>query len=254
MIREFKYELYQHVKHQLAFWAWLIIYTHTIWFYLTVLTTTDKSEIQLAIQTHLGIGIGVVLIAIPVSAVIALVLVYLWQVHDRIYDRYVIGWRFKHDCLFIIPELISPFWDRIPPGLLETVRENRTIKEMFMSEAFYFFTGDDSGKVGQNTIRRFYVAVTGYWVTQILELILLLSLIAYVVVGTVKFGILNLPMTFPLTIIAMLIVNRILFVPRSRRYTEEMTHEEIREIHRDHIQELRNKINDLMRNMDLMRE
>jgi len=97
--------------------------------------------------------------------------VFIFEVHDKIYDRYVVRWRHYYDLDFILPTLTRPFACNMDPRFFRTAQQNM---DEFM-KPYYEFVGDGEREfpITKNLLVRFYESVTKYWITQINEILLI---------------------------------------------------------------------------------
>jgi hypothetical protein len=97
--------------------------------------------------------------------------IFIFEVHDKIYDRYVIRWRHYYDLDFILPTLTRPFTCNMDPQFFRAAEKN--IYE-FM-KPYYAFVGDGKRAfpITKNLLVRFYESITKYWITQINEILLI---------------------------------------------------------------------------------
>jgi hypothetical protein len=106
--------------------------------------------------------------AVPaVVTAVALALFEIFKVHDDVYDKYVIRWRFRYATDLILPRLLRPFAHKLSRPFLEKVEEDPGV---FEDALFYPFVGDRDLKIRKNLLVRFYEQVTPYWFSQVNEL------------------------------------------------------------------------------------
>jgi hypothetical protein len=181
---------------------------------------------------------------IVVLTVIAGVLVYGIQVHDYVYDRYVVKWRDRYTSEVILPKLCEPFRQKLDPRFFETASANR---RYFMNKLFYEYVHDRQPRIRLNTVVRFYEPITNYWSVQILELatylILLLALVYFMVCRR-----LNQPVT---SLILVMVVSALLLGLTSilgnayRNDAQERTEDEINEIHDNFLPDLERRVEEV---------
>ena len=162
------FETYQDVKANLALATTGILFVAALFVYWIL----PESQIRAIGSLRLpgwakGVGIAVLLPAI------ALVLVYGIQLHDRVYDRYVVKWRDSYDIDFIIPAVCHPYEAKLDPNFYPVARSNR---RFFMTNLYYQFLHDRNNPDFQNVIVRFYERVTNLWTVEIMEAIVYLLL------------------------------------------------------------------------------
>jgi len=167
-----EYETYQDVKNTLACWGTLVWFAVMAIFWYFVLLPTHRQ----AVTNWPGIAAWVTK-AGPVAALLVLAaltsqfMVHLLEVHDHIYDRLIIQWRDRYARKQMIPELLKPYLRELPSGFLNKAvqKPRRTLDVLF-----YRFAADRDTKIGHNLIVRFYERITKYWLTQIVEMAVLL--------------------------------------------------------------------------------
>jgi len=190
------------------------------------------------------IGPGV---SISLSTFIAWLLISIFEVHDKVYDRYFVKWRYWYSVDFIFPLLFRPLTANLPKRFFEVAREH--VHE-FM-KIFYYFVGDYETKININLVLRFYEKVTKYWITQINEILLFLSLAAIVILR--HFLSIRCDVAFKSLIVISLvfIINRI-FVKLSRISVRGATNDEIEDIHNNHLSELEEKTKNICKELGLI--
>ena len=172
-------------------------------------------------------------------------LIFVFEVHDKVYDRYFIRWRYFYDVDLILPTLTRPCAPALDPRFFDTAGRHLY---HFMKPYYHFVAdGEHDHKISENLILRFYEAITKYWITQINEVLLIAALI----IDFVYFWIYRqLNMDFErvsltcFIIIVCAIVNRAgaqLFLNSVRRATLD----EIEDIHGRYIPELENELKKL---------
>lgn len=116
---------------------------------------------------------------IIIGAVLAWLLIHVFEVHESIYDRLFVKWRARHDRDYLLPKLLSPFQDHLVHDYLRTVQPDarKYIDRIFCP----FITGDF--RIPRETVSRFYRALSWYWVTQLFEIFLLSSLLTVYLYG-----------------------------------------------------------------------
>ena len=105
-------------------------------------------------------------------------LVVFFEVHDMVYDRFIVKWRYYYDIDFILPRLTRPLANKLSSTFYIQAERN---KYEFM-KPFYVFVGDGDGefRISANLRVRFYERILKYWITQISEILLLCSYVVIV--------------------------------------------------------------------------
>ncbi len=225
------YKTYQDVKNNLIYWTVILLIPTTIIIYFLFLNQSQQTLISDLI-TNIGANS---LLATLASAIciasysfLAFVLIYGMQIHDLVYDKYIIKWRERYDTEFILPRLTEPFKDDLPKNFSDYAKHYRY---KFMGP-YYDFVGDLKGGIEENTRIRFYERVTWYWITQLNEIFILVFLITTPVFVLFTSGAnfnLHRFAIFMLILITLGLFNRWL-VRRSLMATTEATQDEINEI------------------------
>lgn len=111
---------------------------------------------------------------LAVLIAVAVVFVYLLEIHDIYYDRLFVKWRKYYDVDVIIRSLCAPYSNRLPERFFTEAERNR---RDFMYRLFYFFVRDGAGIITTNAVVRFYERAWKYWITQVNEILLTLLFI-----------------------------------------------------------------------------
>jgi hypothetical protein len=178
-------------------------------------------------KSLVGVGTGV-----AIFALLAFVITEVLKLHDRWYDKVIVGWRQDFDVLFILPRLLQPFISRTNHRFWVEAARNR---DQFMEQLFYPFVADLDTKIPKNKLVRFYETITVYWLTQINELLLITLLAACAAYGLTDFArqdhayAVRLLWT-ALAVIGLVALNR-LWIRRERKSVRDATAEEIQAIH-----------------------
>jgi hypothetical protein len=181
---------------------------------------------------------------IAAFTILAFLLIEVFKVHDRLYDKYIIRWRAKYDADTIIPRLVRKLGARLPDRFFEEA--SRNLKQ-FMERLYYWFVTDHEPKISKNLLVRFYERVTIYWLTQVNE-ILLLFLASAIAIGralgpsTVEYR--TTLLTVLLLTVGAFALNR-LWVRNSREGVQEATFAEIDAITADHFSDLEDRVQQL---------
>ncbi|KKM59261.1 hypothetical protein LCGC14_1548380 [marine sediment metagenome] len=228
-------EEYKDVKANLRYYTTFIIVILSILLYII----------------YIGIDPGIVktIEALIFSSVIIFLLnglswalIFIFEIHDKWYDRHFVKWRLKYDVDFIIPTLIRPFLKNIDPRFFDIYENNLEKRFILMENCFYEFVGDHAGenKIKKTKIVRFYESSQKYWITQINEIIMIFFIIInffiYIFNGFIGV-LLNKIIIVNFIFIFLFIINRYL-VKKFRKETRFATKDEIREIHATRLSEL----------------
>ncbi|HEY1527462.1 MAG TPA: hypothetical protein VGH51_14595 [Candidatus Angelobacter sp.] len=236
----FKFETYQDVKSNLTLATVVILYVACMVAYFWILPEPHARVLRnLRVSVWLKqIGLVVVL------TVIAGFLIYGIQVHDYVYDHYVVKWRDRYTSEVILPKLCEPFKQKLDPRFFEIANANR---HYFMGKLFYEYVHDREPRIRLNTVVRFYEPITNYWSVQILELatylILLLAAVYFMVCRRLNQSVKSL--------IAVMVVSSLLLGLTSilgnvcRNYAQERTEDEIDEIHDKFLPDLEKRVEEI---------
>jgi hypothetical protein len=181
-----KYDTYQDVKDNLAWWSTFLFLILEIILFALVLTPNHRHAI-------LNIPIpgfaqwlnktGFLAALFIIALILAQVLVHIAGVHDKFYDRYFVQWRRRYDSHFIIPKLLKPYHSMLSPEF-EAAAQGDIYKSM--RKLFYDFVQDRDCMIAKNLVVRFYEKITLYWLCQMVEfcsLTLFVCSVAYWAVG-----------------------------------------------------------------------
>jgi hypothetical protein len=164
-----KYETYQDLKDTLAWWGtpiWFLVGS-CIW--LGLLSETHRktiTELLPSVATWLA-NTGFLVGGLVLAGVVSHVLVHILEIHDHVYDRYIIKWRQQYAATFIIPRLLDPYKDRAGSDLETVAQQNHG---EFLRELFYHFVGDRDTRIRSNLVVRVYEVLAKYWITQLAEI------------------------------------------------------------------------------------
>lgn len=223
-------ETYQHVKADLTAVTVVLLYLYGFFAASTILPSAHRDIIKNFLATvteNFFLQQGIL---IPLLTGIAVVLVYLLEIHDRIYDRFVIRWRKYYDIDLTLRALCMPFGNKLRERFLEEAQRDRG---PFMRDLFYHFVRDRDHRISRNAIVRFYERIWKYWITQINELLLIALFVLAAFYGLFGRGH-NVEFYVPVIIFGLVIANRffaIVWLAPVRRATLE----EIHEIHENHL-------------------
>jgi hypothetical protein len=182
-------------------------------------------------------------IAVVVFSALAYLLIEVLQVHDKVYDRYFVRWRFRYDTDFILPRLCRHHLGKMGIRFFDEAENN--LYE-FMKALFYPYAMDnksDEPKIEQNYLVRFYELVANYWITQVNEIVMLLLFGLATLYATVwDDGTARSRLLMPLLLLmAVFAVNR-WFVHRTREAVRRGTSDEIEAILEKHQQDLEGRL------------
>lgn len=232
-------ETYKDVKTNLRYYTTFIIVIISILLYII----------------YIGIDPGIVIAGevLVLSGIIyfllssfSWILIFIFEIHDKWYDRHFVKWRLKYDVDFIIPTLIKPFLKKIDARFFDIYESDSEKRFLLMENCFYEFVGDHAGenKIKKTKIVRFYESSQKYWITQINEIIMITFIIInffiYIFNGFIGF-LLNKIIIVNYIFIFLFIINRYL-VKKFRKETRFATRDEIREIHATKLNELETQL------------
>jgi hypothetical protein len=244
-----KYDTYQDVKDVLYQYTYLSSLLLSLIAYFVVLPQEHQKQLNTLFGALNDLGIIGVVVTIVFGFIASFILIHMFEVHDKLYDRFIIRWRKRYATDFIIPELFKPLITTLDTRFLDLAKKN--LRESM--NVFYYFVGDRDTVIRKNLVVRFYESVWKYWATQINEiLIIIFSLItagyiAYYALNDLSFWKLFIVIGIMIT---LAIGNRFLikyFLP----FVRTATMEEIEDIHSYHMQELEAKTRDLSENLGL---
>lgn len=242
-----KLETYQDVKVNLAWYTSVLL---LIIFILGCFFLFGETFVEWLrnFKDRLSSIIGSTISMITVSFFVGWILVFLFEIHDKIYDRYVIRWRYYYTLDFLLPYLTKPIANRLDKSFWHKASQN--IYE-FM-KPFYVFVGDgeDENRINKNLRVRFYERIMKYWITQINEIVLFLCFIAIIFFTYMKM-VPYTKLTYSyITIILFFLVNR-LFIRFARDGARQTTMDEIEEIHKKFLKVLNEEFSKLHDNLGM---
>jgi len=174
-----RYETYQDVKSTLSLWVTPVWAGMLLCLYYLILAEPHRQAVVKSLpEAEEWIGsTGVFGALVIVGGILSYVLVHLIELHDHVYDKYVIGWRDSYAKEKMIPALLAPYRAGCPDGFMEYAIGNpgKTLDRLF-----YRFASDRDTKIGKNLLVRFYERVTKYWLTQHLEIAVILLVVTSV--------------------------------------------------------------------------
>jgi hypothetical protein len=234
---KFGYETYQDVRKNLFYYSIPILNIAGFFLFFGIIPPKHQTVITSLIEYLSSFALLKPLLGCAIFTIISLLLTETFQVHDRWYDRFVIKWRFRYATDFILPRLIHPLASKI--NYRFHMEAEKHIKE-FQESLYYPFVGDRDGKIGKNLLVKFYERITIYWLTQIIEIVILICLLTailyFIFYPADPTYIQSLANSFCILIIAF-ILNRI-WAKGSLKSVREATENEIRAIHEKHLVEL----------------
>lgn len=237
MLPSFKPETYQDVKKTLMWYTTVLLSVISLLFYFLLLSSDQRdfiNSLMRNITPNPFIGPGIFL---TFSTFIAWWMISIFEIHDKVYDKYFVKWRYWYYVDFIFPRLFKPFITNLPQRFFEVASEN--VNEY--KKIFYHFAGDGATKINTNLKVRFYEKITKYWITQINEIFLFLSFIAIVILKNTLSIRYNVTFNALVIISILFIINRI-FVKATRISVRDATNDEIEDIHKNHLSELEEQI------------
>lgn len=229
---------YQDVKTNLAKWSVPIWGLFVILIWRVVLHDSHRTWLleQFPYWEEWARNLGAITVAFILGGGLAQLLVHIVEIHDHIYDKYIVKWRKKYVLESIIPELLKPVLNRLPANALEVSRQNW---KLCMKRLFYYFATDYEPKINQNLLVRFYERVTKYWLSQLAEVSLIMLAILTVAYGILEYLIWGLD--FPIRLLWLVLIVIVIFIVVKRisitlrRTVWDATKDEIEAIisHRD---------------------
>lgn len=250
----FKYESYQDVRSNLSgYTALLLLIIGAAWFYLilpeahrtAVLNFFDKINLE---SGYLSLIKGVSYISIVL--LLAYILIEILKIHDHFYDRHITKWRYYYAIDFIIPRLVYPFANHLTKRFYIDSTDHVLA---YQNALFYHFVSDRDTKIRKNTLLRFYEKVTNYWITQVNEIFIIITIM--LIVGYSFYDASNTEYYRQLLImlvltIAAFMINRLITL-RTLKGVRSLTEEEIFEIHDNHKSELESRLQQLCHDLNL---
>jgi hypothetical protein len=117
-------------------------------------------------------------VALAVAAIpLAILLVHYMEFHQRLIDTYLVGWRDRFEARQIVPLLIerSRATDDEKGELWARIRHKHPERYM---RRLYYAPYADAKRQDSALVERLYEALTAYWITQVLEPLLIVLLLA----------------------------------------------------------------------------
>jgi hypothetical protein len=241
-----KFESYQDVRTTLTWWSipfWLAM---MFAIYFGVMPPEHRADMR-SIFPGLAdwiTGAGSLVAAGIVAKFLSQFMIHVLEIHDRIYDRHIVKWRWDYDTRVILPALLKPLEEDLPLAALAIATAHR---DKSMEQLYYAFVGDRDTKIRKNLVVRFYEVITKYWLAQLLEIAALL-----VVLVDVPYALVELLMGKPFrpalywTLVAALgawLLARVAAL-RIRPLVARRTNDQIEAIHKDFTAEFRKAVAD----------
>lgn len=244
-----QFRSYQDVKNVLHTYTYFVSIIFSLAAYLLVIPEAHRKAVNTLFGLFNELGVVGIVVSILFGFAISFLFIHLFEIHDKIYDRFIIKWRYRYSRDFILPELIKPFGAKLDKKFFQLAEKN--MRE-FM-KVFYHFVSDYDVKIRETLVVRFYDRVWKYWATQVNEILiimLLLTMAGYAIYSTVySLALKNLLIALVVTVF-LGVLNRFL----SRyflSFVREATQEEIEDIHANFRDELEDKIKELSRRFHL---
>lgn len=227
-----EYETYQDVKSTLACWSVPVWAALMYCLFYVVLLDAHRTAILslipgLAAWTAL---VGSVVVLFVLAGVVSHTAVHIFEIHDHIYDRYIIRWRERYARERMIPKLLEPYRVLLGDDLVAAAlrQQGDTLKSLF-----YPFAGDRDSRIRRNLVARFYERITKYWLTQVVEIAALLLVSCTVIYAGFFYS-----KPYPtrtgwmlVAVVVAVLINR-LAIWGLRKSVWEATEDEIADIHR----------------------
>lgn len=238
-----QFNSYQDVKNILHWYAYFVSIVLSLLAYFLLIPEPHREVLNTLFGQITAFVPAGTLLVVVFGFLGSFLFVHMFEVHDKVYDRFVIKWRYKYARDFILPMLFKPFLTELDEAFFETATKN--MRE-FMN-IFYSFVGDYDVRIRKTAVVRFYDAVWKYWATQINEVLFIMfeiMLIAYAIYYLANdLQIASLVILF-IVIIMLIIVNRAIS-KYFLKYIRVATVEEICEIHNKFMAELQQKAQEI---------
>ena len=166
-------ETYQQVKGNLHWYMAIVCLIFSIFVFAILVPEIHRQWVRSIISNLIASSMPGLVTDVSVAGILTFVswlFIFLFEAHDKLYDKYVIRWRYFYDLDFILPNLTRPFGSNLAPNFFRVAERNLHV---FM-KPFYKFVGDGEHEfsITKNVLIRFYEVVTKYWITQINEIML----------------------------------------------------------------------------------
>ncbi|MFH2107609.1 MAG: hypothetical protein ABII93_02970 [Chrysiogenia bacterium] len=209
----FSYDTYQDVRKNLNKYSIPILIISGFYCYFFIIPIQHKifisSKLGELIKDPVWTGLLGTTFGLIIFTIFSVLLTEVFQVHDKFYDKYFIKWRKQYDIDIILYRLMQPLSHAINYRFYEEAENH---KDEFLERLFYPFVGDRDLKIPKNLLIRFYEVVTIYWLTQIIEFIIvfltLISAIYFSLWSTDSLFCINLNKVL-FTLILFFILNRV---------------------------------------------
>lgn len=237
----FKYETYQDVRRNLFWYSIIPLNISGFLVFYGIIPSAHQQIILSVIQSVTSQTIFHYITGLVAFTGLAYLLTEIIKIHDRWYDKYIIKWRFRYATDYILPRLIHPFSCKINYRFHNIAEQN---VGDFQERLYYPFVGDRDNKIGSNLLVRFYEEVTIYWLTQINEIMIVISLFIGLWYSWLPITGQNYQTLLWRTntiLVIFFILNRI-WVSVSRENVRKATDEEIKAIHSQYMPELEGRI------------
>jgi len=239
----FKLECYQDVKTNLTWYTSIITLAFIILFNILFrdYSTNPADKIE-------KLGRLFKFFEISWLFFISYFFVVFFEVHDKVYDRFIIRWRYYYDIDFILTRLTRPLANKLSSSFYIKAQQN---KYDFM-KPFYVFVGDDDGefRISKNLKVRFYERILKYWITQVNEILLLCSYVIIVIATIRKSSSDKVLLMTAIVVLGLFFINR-MFTCICRNSVRQTTIDEIEEIHDKFLPQLDVELNKLHKKFDL---
>lgn len=169
---------YQQVKANLHWYMGFASGIVAVLIYGFLVPDVQRHAVERFVQSHTSASMPKLITDTSMVAILGFLCwlsIFIFEVHDKLYDRYVIRWRHYYDLDFILPTLTRPFACHLDPRFFRTAEQSMY---EFM-KPYYEFVGDGEREysITKNLLVRFYESVTKYWITQINEILIIAAFI-----------------------------------------------------------------------------
>jgi len=249
MFKPFNFRTYQDVKHHLFLYSIILLYFLSILSFYLILPKQHQDiidELLKVLKSTPLLKHGSIII---VFGLIAFFLVYIIEIHDKIYDKYFVKWRQAYDIDVILRRLCLPFQHNLDYNFFNIAENNRY---EFM-KIFYHFVLDYNSKIPINLLVRFYERMTKYWVARLTEIYIFFLFLEISVYSYVyrTYNISYYPLLISLIIIIVFFLLNNLFIKHSLKQIKIATLDEIDAIHDKYMQELEEQIRKISEKFNL---
>ena len=258
LLFEPKYETYQDVKQTLSTWGIPVWVSAILVFFYLLVQPSDRAALlawSSSLVPRWVSQLGTPVLLLLAAYLASHLLTHVLEAHDRLYDRYLVGWRRHYDDEVILPALLRPFECESQSAVCDVAKRD---PKRFMEAAFYTFVGDRDTKIRRNLVVKFYERITKYWLTQIIEMALLaLGVLFLLYAIAAELASLRYPSFAPLSLSrylsGVLAIAAVFLLARvmarvTLRSVRAATLDEIRDIHENHMPALRDTVMRLLDN------